>query len=135
MIGASIMLLWATPHSLNEENIAFIHNNIVSLILQDITNTIKYTLPGSRQNAVLGGLHPGVTYQVQLMTETSSGHQPFYSPNVTTLTGVSEMVWSSVGCAGVMLVIVLVVCGVPGVVCCIVWRMRSRTGEMNERVC
>ena len=42
---------------------------------------------------------------------------------------------SGVGGAGVMLVIVLVVCGVPGVVCCIVWRRRSRKGEMNERVC
>ena len=102
--------------------------------VQDITNAITHTLPGSCQNAGLGGLHPGVTYQVQLMTETSSGHQPSYSPNATTLTGVSEMVWSGVGGAGVMLVIVLVVCGVPGVVCCIVWR-RSRKGEMNERVC
>ena len=88
--------------------------------VQDITNAITHSLPGSRKNAVLGGLHPGVTYQVQLMTETSSGHQPFYSVNVNTLTGVSEMVWSGIGGAGVMLVIVLVVCGVAGVVCCIV---------------
>ena len=101
--------------------------------VQDITNTVTHTLPGSRENAVLGGLHPGVTYQVQLMAENSSGHQPFYSANATTLTGVSEMVWSGVSGAGVMLVIVLIVCGVPGVVCCIVWRRRSRKGEMNER--
>ena len=149
--GSSIMLLWATPHSLDDEGIA---SYIISLSgVQDIADTITYTLPGSRQNAVLGGLHPGVTYQVQLMTETSSGLQPFYSANVTVTTvagdvscqvnvstldlqtsgGVSQLVWSGAG-AGVMLVIVLVVCCVPAAVCCIVWRRRrSRKGKTDER--
>ena len=149
--GSSIMLLWATPHSLGDEGIA---SYVISLSgVQDIADTITYTLPGSHQNAVLGGLHPGVTYQVQLMTETSSGLQPFYFANVTVTTvardvscqvnvstldlqtsgGVSQLVWSGAG-AGVMLVIVLVVCCVPVAVCCIVWRKRrSRKGKTDER--
>ena len=147
--GSSIMLLWATPQSLDEEDIAsyVIFLSGVNLI----ADTITYTLPGSHQNAVLGGLHPGVTYQVKLMTETSSGLQPFYSANVTTVVGevscqvnvstldvltsggVSQLVWSGAG-AGVMLAIVLVVCCVPVAVCCIVWRKRrSRKGETDER--
>ena len=106
---------------------------------------MTYTLPGSRRTAVLGELHPEVTYQVQLKTETSSGLQPFYSANVTTATlqpptvgaigGASELAWSGGG-AGVMLAIVLVVfvvC-VPVVVCCIVWRRRSsRKDRPDER--
>ena len=146
---SSIMLLWATPHSLDDKDIA---SYVISLSgVQDTADAITYTLPGSRQSAVLGGLHPGVTYQVQLMTETSSGLQPFYSANVTTLLGevscqvnvstldvltsggVSQLVWSGAG-AGVMLAIVLVVCCVPAAVCCIVWRKRrSRKGETDER--
>ena len=148
---SSIMLLWATPHSLDDEDIA---SYVISLSsVQDTADAITYTLPGSHQNAVLRGLHPGVTYQVQLMTETSSGLQPFYSANVTTSTvvgevscqvnvstldlqtsgGVSQLVWSGAG-AGVMLAIVLVVCCVPAAVCCIVWRKRrSRKGETDER--
>ena len=132
--GSSIMLLWATPYSLDDEVIA---SYIISLSgVQDTADAITYTLPGSRQSAVLGGLHPGVTYQVQLMTETSSGLQPFYSANVTTLLeDVSESVKSGVGGAGVMLAIVLVagVVLVLGVVCCIVWRRRSRKVETDER--
>ena len=102
--------------------------------VQDTEDVITYTLPGSRQNAVLGGLHPGVTYQVQLMTETASGLQPFYSANVTTLLeDVSESVKSGVGGASAMLEIVLVVCVVLGVVCCIVWMRRGRKVETDER--
>ena len=134
--GSSIMFLWATPQSLDEEDIA---SYVIFLSgLKLIADAITYTLPGSHQNAVLGGLHPGVTYHVQLMTETSSGLQPFYSANVTTLDlqtfgGVSQLVWSGAG-AGVMLAIVLVVCCVPAAVCCIVWRKRrSRKGETDER--
>ena len=55
------------------------------------------------------------------MTETSSGLQPFYSANVTTLLeDVSESMKSGVGGAGVTLAIVLVagVVLVLGVVCC-----------------
>ena len=136
MTGSSITLLWATPHSLDDEDIV---SYVMSLSgVQDTEDVITYTLPGSRRNAVLGGLHPGVTYQVQLMTETSSGLQPFYSANVTTLDlqtsgGVLQLVWSGVG-AGVMLAIGLVVCGVPAAVCCIVWRKRrSRKGKTDER--
>ena len=131
--GSSITLLWATPHSLDDEDIA---SYVISLSGVQDTDVIKYTLPGSRQSAVLGGLHPGVTYQVQLMTETSSGLQPFYSANVTTLLeDVSAPVKSGVGGAGVMLAIVLVACVVLvlGVVCCIVWRRRSRKVETDER--
>ena len=151
MTGSSIMLLWATPHSLDEEDIA---SYVISLYgVQSIGYTMAHTLPGSRQKAVLEGLRPGATYQVKLMTETSSGLQPFYSANVTTSTvvgevscqvnvstldlqtsgGVSQLVWSGAG-AGVMLAIVLVVCCVPAAVCCIVWRKRrSRKGETDER--
>ena len=100
------------------------------------TDVIKYTLPGSRQSVVLRGLHPGVTYRVQLMIETSSGFQPFYAANVTTYTlleDISESVKSGLGGASVMLEIVLVVCVVLGVVCCIVWMRRSRKVETDER--
>ena len=158
--GSSITLLWATPQSVDEASIA---SYLITLSpVQDTADTVTYTLPGSRQSAVLGGLHPGVTYQVQLKTETTSGLQPFYSANVTTSTvpsstsggvsepsstsggvsepsstsgGVSEMAWGGGG-AGVMLVIVLVVCSVPLCVCCIVWRRKrkgSRQGETHER--
>ena len=132
--GSSITLLWATPQSLDEESIA---TYVITLSpVQDRADAVTYTLHGSRRTAVLGDLHPGVTYQVQLKTETSSGLQPFYSANVTTATlqpptvgaigGASELVWSGGG-AGVMLAIVLavVVCCVPVMVCCIVWRRRS----------
>ena len=134
--GSSITLLWATPHSLDDEDIV---SYVMSLSgVQDTEDVIKYTLPGSRRSAVLGGLRPGVTYQVQLMTETSSGLQPFYSVNVTTLDlqtsgGISQLVWSGAG-AGMMLVTVLVVCCVPATVCCIVWRKRrNRKGKTDER--
>ena len=158
--GSSITLLWATPQSVDEASIA---SYLITLSpVQDTADSVTYTLPGSRQSAVLGGLHPGVTYQVQLKTETTSGLQPFYSANVTTSTvpsstsggvsepsstsggvpepsstsgGVSEMAWGGGG-AGVMLVIVLVVCSVPLCVCCIVWRRKrkgSRKGETRER--
>ena len=147
---SSITLLWATPQSVDEASIA---SYLITLSpVQDTADAVTYTLPGSRQSAVLGGLHPGVTYQVQLKTETTSGLQPFYSANVTTSTvpsstsggvsepsstsgGVSEMAWGGGG-AGVMLVIVLVVCSVPLCVCCIVWRRKrkgSRQGETCER--
>ena len=127
------MLLWATPHSLNEEGTA---SYVVSLSpIQDTADVVTYSLPGSRHTALLGGLQPGVTYQVILMTGTPSGPQPFYSANVTTmLGGVSESVWSGIGGGGVMLVIVLVVCGVTVLVCFIVWKMRRRRkSTMNER--
>ena len=140
--GSSITLLWATPQSVDEASIA---SYLITLSpVQDTADAVTYTLPGSRQRAraVLGGLHPGVTYQVQLKTETTSGLQPFYSVNVTTLNmppstsgGVSELAWGGGG-AGVMLAIVLVVCSVPLCVCCVVWRrMRkgSRKGETRER--
>ena len=124
---SSITLQWKVPHTLDN-----MHTTVYKVLispLQDITHAITHSLPGSHQNVVLGGLHPGVTYQVQLMTETSSGLQPFYSANVTTLLeDVSESVKSGVGGAGVMLAIVLVACAVLvlGVVCCIVWRKMSR---------
>ena len=138
--GSSITLLWATPQSLDE---AIIASYVITLSpVQDTADAVTYTLPGSRQSAVLGGLHPGVTYQVQLKTETTSRLQPFYSANVTTSTlpsstsgGVSELVWGGGG-AGVMLAIVLAACSVPWCVCCIVWRrMRkgSRKRETRER--
>ena len=148
--GSSITLLWATPQSVDEASIA---SYLITLSpVQDTADAVTYTLPGSRQSAVLGGLHPGVTYQVQLKTETTSGLQPFYSANVTTSTvpsstsggvaepsstsrGVSELAWGGGG-AGVMLAIVLVVCSVPLCVCCIVWRRKrkgSRKGETCER--
>ena len=138
--GSSITLLWATPQSVDE---AIIASYVITLSpVQDTADAVTYTLPGSRQSAALGDLHPGVTYQVQLKTETTSGLQPVYSANVTTSTvssstsrGASEMAWGGGG-AGVMLVIVLAVCLVPLCVCCIVWRrMRkgSRKGETRER--
>ena len=148
--NSSITLLWTTPHSVDEASIA---SFLITLSpVQDTADAVTYTLPGSRQSAVLGGLHPGVTYQVQLKTETTSGLQPFYSANVTTSTlssstsggiseplstyrGVSELSWGGGG-AGVMLAIVLVVCSVPLCVCCIVWRRKrkgSRQGETRER--
>ena len=137
---SSITLLWATPQSVDEASIA---SYLITLSpVQDTADTVTYTLPGSRQSAVLGGLHPGVTYQVQLKTESTSGLQPFYSANVTTSTvplstsgGVSELAWGGGG-AGVMLAIVLVVCSVPLCVCCIVWKRKrkgSRKGETCER--
>ena len=121
-----ITLLWATPQSVDEASIA---SYLITLSpVQDTADAVTYTLPGSRQSAVLGGLHPGVTYQVQLKTETTSGLQPFYSTNVTTLSGgVSESVESAILGAGVMLVIALVVGALSVVVSCIVWRkMKSR---------
>ena len=137
-----ITLQWAAPQSLEEETIA---SYVITLSpVQDTADAVTYTLPASRRTAVLGDLHPGVTYQVQLKTETSSGLQPFYSANVTTATlqpptvgaigGVSELVWSGGG-AGVMLAIVLVVvvCCVPVVVCCIVWR-RGRESKGMEQI-
>ena len=158
--GSSITLLWATPQSVDEASIT---SYVITLSpVQDTADAVTYTLPGSRQSAALGDLHPGVTYQVQLKTETISGLQPFYTANVTTSNvssstsggvselpptsrgvsvlsatsgGVSELAWGGGG-AGVMLVIVLVVCSVPLCVCCIVWRrMRkgSRKGETRER--
>ncbi len=123
---SSITLLWATPQSLDE---AIIASYVITLSpVQDTADAVTYTLPGSRQSAALGDLHPGVTYQVQLKTETTSGFQPFYSANVTTLSGgVSESVESAILGAGVMLVIALVVGGLSVVVSYIVWRkMRSR---------
>ena len=74
---SSITPQWNAPHTLDNK-----HTTVYKVIISPVQNTadtITYTLPGSQQNAVLGGLHPGVTYQVQLMTETSSGLQPFYS--------------------------------------------------------
>ena len=123
---SSITLLWVTPQSVDEASIA---SYVITLSpVQDTSDAVTYTLPGSRQSAALGDLHPGVTYQVQLKTETTSGFQPFYSANVTTLSrGVSESVESAILGAGVMLVIVLVVGGLSVVVSCIAWRkMRSR---------
>ena len=123
---SSITLLWVTPQSVDEASIA---SYVITLSpVQDTSDAVTYTLPGSRQSAALGDLHPGVTYQVQLKTETTSGFQPFYSANVTTLSrGVSESVESAILGAGVMLVIVLVVGGLSVVVGCIAWRkMRSR---------
>ena len=141
--GSSITLQWATPQSLDEESIA---SYVITLSpVQDTVDAVAHTLPASRRTAVLGELHPGVTYQVQLKTETSSGFQPFYSANVTTATlqpprvgaigGASELAWSGGG-AGVMLAIVLAVCVccVPVVVCCIVWRRRSsKKDKADER--
>ena len=142
--GSLITLQWTAPQSLDEESIA---SYVITLSpVQDTADAVTYTLPASRQNATLGGLHPGVTYQVQLKTETSSGLQPFYSANMTTATlqppavgaigGASELAWSGGG-AGVMLAIVLVafVCCVPVVVCCIVWRRRksSKKDKTDER--
>ena len=148
--GSSITLLWATPQSVDEASIT---SYVITLSpVQDTADAVTYTLPGSRQSAVLGDLHPEVTYQVQLKTETISGLQPFYTANVTTSNvpsstsggvselpptsrGVSELAWGGGG-AGVMLVIVLVVCSVPLCVCCIVWRRMkkgSRKGETLER--
>ena len=144
--GSSITLLWATPQSVDE---AIIASYVVTLSpVQDTADAVTYTLPGSRQSAVLGDLHPGVTYQVQLKTETISGLQPFYSANVTTSDvpsstsggvselpptsrGVSELAWGGGG-AGVMLVIVLVVCSVPLCVCCIVWRRMKKGRRRSE---
>ena len=142
--GSLITLQWTAPQSLDEESIA---SYVITLSpVQDTADAVTYTLPASRKNASLGDLHPEVTYQVQLKTETSSGLQPFYSANVTSATlqpptvgaigGASELVWSGGG-AGVMLVIVLavVVCCVPVVVCCIVWRRRksNKNDKADER--
>ena len=148
--GSSITLLWATPQSLDEESIA---SYVITLSpVQDTADVVTYTLPGSRQTATLGDMRPGVTYQVQLKTETSSGVQPFYSVNVTTVSdtdsvsrdvhvtpqsstiaGASELAWSGAG-AGVMLAIVLVVCVccVPVVACCIVCRRKRKRGRKRE---
>ena len=124
--GSSIRLQWAAPQILDEESIA---SYVITLSpIQDTANAVTYTLHGSRRTAVLGGLHPEVTYQVQLQTtETSSGLQPFYSANITTVSeGVSESVESGILGAGVMLVIVLVVGGLSVMVCFFVWRMIRR---------
>ena len=68
--GSSITLLWATPQSVDEASIT---SYVITLSpVQDAADAVTYTLPGSRQSAVLGGLHPDVTYQVQLKTETIS---------------------------------------------------------------
>ena len=50
---SSITLLWVTPQSVDETSIA---SYLITLSpVQDTADAVTYTLPGSRQSAVLGG--------------------------------------------------------------------------------